>query len=112
MHSIRSHGSARSRRSEYRTETDRDYSTERDEPAPRLTTSLRRRPRVPEPRETDLSRERERELAAARDAEISELISRTRCLTMEVEEFVESMRNTVLNGRTREEGQKLYNESS
>ncbi len=51
-------------------------------------------------------------MAAARDDEISELISRTRCLTMEVEEFVESMRNTVLNGRTREEGQKLYDESS
>ncbi len=47
VHSIRSHGSARSRQSEYRTETDRDYSTERDEPAPRLTANLRRRPPRP-----------------------------------------------------------------
>jgi hypothetical protein len=66
MHSVRSHGSARSRRSDYRTETDRDYSTERDEPAPRPTPHLRRRLCGPDPifKETEFQRERERELVA------------------------------------------------
>jgi hypothetical protein len=62
--------------------------------------------------EEERRRRRERELAAARDAEINDLIQRTRCLTAEVGEFVEGMRNTVLYGKTREEGQNLYDESS
>ncbi len=54
----------------------------------------------------------EREAAAARDAEIDELISKARYLTLEVKEFVEAMRNTVLNGKTREDGQRLCEEAS
>jgi hypothetical protein len=62
--------------------------------------------------EEERRRRRDRELAAARDAEIRDLIQRTRYLATEVEEFVESMGNTVLYGKTREEAQSLYNESS
>jgi hypothetical protein len=62
--------------------------------------------------EEERRRRRERELATARDDEINDLIQRTRCLAAEVEEFVKGMRNTVLYGKTREEGQSLYDESS
>jgi hypothetical protein len=62
--------------------------------------------------EEERRRRRDMELAAARDAEIKDLIQRTRCLAAEVEEFVEGMGNTVLYGKTREEGQSLYDESS
>ncbi len=62
--------------------------------------------------EEERRRRRDRELAAARDTEIKDLIQRTRYLAAEVEEFVEGMGSTVLYGKTREEAQSLYNESS
>jgi hypothetical protein len=51
--------------------------------------------------EEERRRRRDRELAAARDAEIRDLIQRTRYLTTEVEEFVESMGNTVPSSTVR-----------
>jgi hypothetical protein len=116
MQSIHSHRSERSRRSTYQSESEHDYSTEHIDPLPKPAPQQRRRLRGPEltslEAEEERRRRRERELAAARDAEINDLIQRTRCLTAEVGEFVEGMRNTVLYGKTREEGQSLYDESS
>jgi hypothetical protein len=117
MQSIHSHRSERSRRSTYQSESEHDYSTERIDPVPKPAPQQRRRLRDPELTsleevEEERRRRRERELAAARDAEINDLIQRTRCLTAEVGEFVEGMRNTFLYGKTREEGQSLYDESS
>jgi hypothetical protein len=116
MQSVHSRRSERSRRSAYESESEYDYSTERADPVLAPAPQQRRRLRDPEPTalevEEERRRRRERELAAARDAEINDLIQRTRCLAAEVEEFVEGMRNTVLYGKTREEGQNLYDESS
>jgi hypothetical protein len=115
MHSVRSQRSAASKRSGYQTDrTERDLSTDRENLGPRPMTQLRRRIRPAEPTPEEIeARKRlmEREAAAARDAEIDELITKARYLTLEVEEFVEAMRNTVLNGKTREDGQRLCEEA-
>jgi hypothetical protein len=100
MQSIHSHRSERSRRSTYQSESEHDYSTERIDPVLKPAPQQRRRFRGPELTslevEEERRRRRERELAAARDAKISDLIQRTRCLTAEVGEFVDGMKNTVL----------------
>jgi hypothetical protein len=94
MQSIHSRRSERSRRSAYESESEHDYGTERADPALAPAPQQRRRLRGPELTslevEEERRRRRERELAAARDAEINDLIQRTRCLAAEVEEFVKA----------------------
>ncbi len=90
MQSIHSRRSERSRRSTYQSESEHDYSTERIDPV--LTPAPQQRRRLCGLELTSMEveeerrRRRERELAAARDAEINDLIQRTRCLTAEVVE--------------------------
>jgi hypothetical protein len=90
MQSVHSRRSERSRRSAYESESEHDYSTERADPALAPAPQQRRRLRGPDLTslevEEERRRRRERELAAARDAEINDLIQRTRCLAAEVEE--------------------------
>ncbi len=89
MQSVHSRRSERSRRSAYESGSEREHSTERADlvlsPAPQQLEV-----------EEERRRRRDRELADARDTEIRDLVQRTRYLTTEVEEFVESMGGTVL----------------
>jgi hypothetical protein len=87
--------------------TERSVASDRDDTDAEEENRRRRR------RDADDERVRAAKTAAmVRDQKIAELVSRTKFLTAETEEFINAMRGTVLIGEIRAEGKRLYDSAT
>ncbi len=98
IQSVRSHRSANGRRSGYRTDRmGRDFSSDRDDTAPR-----------------PLAQQQQRFCGLGRsptDTEVSNLVRLAQMLKEDIAEFIEALRDKVAAGKIREAAQELYDEA-